>query len=73
MSNMFLSAEDVQIMTGLKQPHAQIKVLQDKLKIPAYKNAANQVVVYKGWLDNYADPLEPAVAMPDFAAMDKIE
>ncbi len=72
MPDTFLSVDEIEKMTGLKRPHYQVLFLQQKLKIPAYKNAANQVVVYRRWIERDMDPPEPAAPMPDFAAMDEV-
>ncbi len=73
MSDMFLSEEEVQFMTGLIRPAAQVRFLCDKLGIPAYKNAANQVVVYRAWIDQFADRPDSTPPLPDFEAMSNVK
>jgi len=72
--NTFLTPAEIHTLTGLTQPHAQVRYLREKLGIRrAYKNAANQVVVYRAWLDKDYHAAVPSVSpMPDFAAMDEV-
>lgn len=65
------SQDEVREITGLTQPAAQERFLRDRLHIPAFRNAANRVIVFK---KNAAPAAaaEVAAPVPDFEAMDSV-
>ncbi len=74
MTDTFLSAAEIQHMTGKVRPKAQLRFLHDRLGIlDAFINGKNQVVVYRAWIDKGRFQSVPSGApMPDFDAMDQV-
>jgi len=60
-------------MTGLRQPHAQLRFLHQRLGMTqAFINARNRVIVYRAWLDKDSGTTVPSVSMPDLSAIDQV-